>query len=79
MAIKDQCGNAQLEIRESIRGRASQFGFFDWLIYLQYRTLKTFYDCIYYYFLPFVIVMITFITSNNASYKPKDGGGEATL
>ena len=64
--------NAKLEIVESISDSKEKFSFVDWLIYLNYRMIKTFYDCAYYYFLPFSIVIITFITSNSASYKPNN-------
>jgi hypothetical protein len=62
-----RCREAELEVREELG--LSEFSFADWLIYLGYRIIKTFYDCIYYYFLPFSIVLITFITSNAAAIK----------
>jgi hypothetical protein len=62
-----RCREAELEVREELG--QSEFSFADWLIYLGYRIIKTFYDCIYYYFLPFSIVLITFITSNAAAIK----------
>lgn len=66
-AIKARCKQAELEVKEEIGN--SSFGATDWLFYVLYRVIKTFYDCIYYYFLPFSIVLITFITSKAAALK----------
>lgn len=66
-AIKARCKQADLEMREDLS--QSAFSPTDWLLYIVYRVIKTFYDCIYYYFLPFSIVLITFITSKAAALK----------
>lgn len=66
-AIKEEVKAATLQIKDEI-GEA-KLRSSDWLIYLVYRTIKTFYDCLYFYFLPFSIVLITFLTSNSIAIR----------
>lgn len=75
--VKTQIKSAELEIREEIsREDVRTFKYYDWLIYLVYRIIKTFYDCIYYYFLPFSIVLITFLTSNSIAMREAELAAE---
>ncbi len=59
--LKEKVHEAELEIKTWTES-SNKFGMLDFIMYLIYRALKMGYECVYYYFMPFIVVFLTFLT-----------------
>lgn len=58
--LREKTPEVELEIK-TWKESENKFGMLGFLTFLLYKIIKMFYDCFYYYFMPFAVVFLTFL------------------
>ena len=64
--LREKTPEVELEVK-SWKESDNRFGLLGVITFLVYKILKAFYECFYYYFMPFAVVFLTFLITNGDS------------